>query len=401
MHQRRRPAAFDQPLRQLLQHRRIRNRRARRLIRPVDDALDAVRELIERVIERIAAAMIEHDAVQCTARFDVDICAAAIGKSHAGEFRLTLDDEATEDLVKDRALERHRFAIAEALNENIEAHGRNPVNVLATPRRAPGTLLEQKENIVNCEDLPNLARIRPTLYSLSVAEGERGHMAGERIFAVVLAIVFWLLPYGVKEVPQAVAWVGIGGALIIGAMTFAQVPDRYLWPISLAIAGILALFSSSLWLYQVVKNPEQEPFFYFDVDFINQSDLTAANPGRIVNNNDFAFHNIVSWFSPSAARRDPKRADSLYWSLPQLKVTWTPLYKGQFWTGKKIPPGDYCIESNSLRDGTSPGFVERLQVLPFEGRLIQVIDVWSENNKLIWSSPRPKGFKETQVPWLN
>lgn len=143
------------------------------------------------------------------------------------------------------------------------------------------------------------------------------------------------------------------------------------------------------------------PFFYFDVDILDPQNLVAANPGRIVSGDDIPFHNVTSWFSPSSAKRNPNPPGGPYWSMGELQVVITPLYQGAFWTGKMIPPGDYCVESNSIREGRSVSFGERLQIVPFEDKLIQLIDVWKDGRQRIYSTPRPPGFKDSPVPWLN
>lgn len=164
--------------------------------------------------------------------------------------------------------------------------------------------------------------------------------------------------------------------------------------------GMSLVIGCGIALYLQAKPPIRTvagPYFYFDVEINDPTVLTAENPGRIVNDGDIPFHNVDSWFSPSAAKRNPNGAE--YWSLRPLKVVWTPLHKGSFWTGKSLPPGDYCVEYNSIFEGKSVGFVERLQIVPFDGKLIRVVDVWKDGVGSVYSSPRPAGFQDTPVEW--
>jgi energy-coupling factor transporter transmembrane protein EcfT len=150
--------------------------------------------------------------------------------------------------------------------------------------------------------------------------------------------------------------------------------------------SVLAALSFLGW-FLLPPAPKQEhasgAFLYFDVDLGDASDVTSPRPGRIVNVEDEPFHNVTSWFSPSSAKREPNPPGGAYWSLRDLKFDLTPLHKGIFWTGKMIPPGDYCIEYNAIREGKSLGFVERLQLVEFDGKLVQLVDVWANGEERV------------------
>lgn len=133
----------------------------------------------------------------------------------------------------------------------------------------------------------------------------------------------------------------------------------------------------------------KEPFYYITVE-PNPSGLgykTAwwrrarkyQNFGVIVNDGQFPFYNVDTWFSPTPAQRNPD--DARYWSLRPLKIVWPLLNKGRFRIGKEIPPGDYFIESNCQnRAGESLFFVERLQVLADK----IIVDVYKGGNELVF-----------------
>jgi hypothetical protein len=83
-------------------------------------------------------------------------------------------------------------------------------------------------------------------------------VSSERIFSVAMAIAFYLLPYaGVKDMPPFVAWIGIFGALLIGALTFVPMETKLFWPVSLIIAGTLCFMAGSVWLYQRIQETPQ------------------------------------------------------------------------------------------------------------------------------------------------
>jgi hypothetical protein len=204
---------------------------------------------------------------------------------------------------------------------------------------------------------------------------------------------------------EIASWTGIPEARLIASMQDIGVP------IVLAALTIWAAYriafrhahaqaaSQTIPISAELSSQKQtDPFFYFSADILDPKNLTAACPGRIVNEGNIPFHEVDSWFSPEAANRNPDPPDGDYWSLRHLKVTWRTLHRGAFRTGKNIPPGHYWVEYNAICNDVSCGFHELLRIREFKGELVQLIDVWKDGGGKVYSSPRPPELNSLPAP---
>ncbi len=230
-----------------------------------------------------------------------------------------------------------------------------------------------------------------------------GTILGLFFFMATAAMTAIAVKYATPSVLwDVIFWGGIAG-MIMSVATLAlfvssQMSGRpFVIPSALIDLGICLAVAGFVWHFSSSHQKAAE-YLYFRVDILNPNNMRAISPGVIVNADDVPYQAVDSWFSPSAAGRNPDLAGGPYWSLRPLKVSMQLLHKGEFRTGKEIPPGDYCVEYNAVRLGLSIGFLERLQILPVNGKLVQVIDVW-KNGELVYSSARPEGFNDTPVPW--
>jgi hypothetical protein len=191
----------------------------------------------------------------------------------------------------------------------------------------------------------------------------------------------WMQWLGISGVPSALKSSAADHQFIVGAL------------------GGAFIYSALVWVVPAWRKWRRGPFCYFRLDILDPENLTADNPISIVNDGDIPFHNVDSWFSPVSAKRKPDPLGNPYWSLRHLKIVWTPLHKGGFRTGKMLPPGAYFIEYNAIYEGLSFGFVERLELRKFDGKLIQLIDVYDSSGEKIYSSPRARQFAIKGIPW--
>ncbi len=72
----------------------------------------------------------------------------------------------------------------------------------------------------------------------------------ELIFGSSLAIVFFLPPFAVKDVPPFVVWTGVIGGVFICALAVVPIDDKFLFPISFLVAGCLIVIASGMVLYE-------------------------------------------------------------------------------------------------------------------------------------------------------
>jgi hypothetical protein len=223
-------------------------------------------------------------------------------------------------------------------------------------------------------------------------------MSTEALVGLGVAVASLFFVYIVKAMPAWLAWGGFAAGMF--TVVWALLPEHERFPIIPTVCLIISLGSAVAcvgWVWSSIAGAAS-PFFYFRADILDQTNLQAANPLRIVNDGSVPYENVDTWFSPSAAHRDPNRSDQLYFALRTLKIFMPILHTGEFRTGTELAPGDYCVEYNGVRGGLSIGFLERLQLITFQGRLVQVIDVWVAG-KNVYSSSRPAGFTDTPVPW--
>jgi hypothetical protein len=145
-------------------------------------------------------------------------------------------------------------------------------------------------------------------------------------------------------------------------------------------------------------NRAPEGLLYFDADLRGKTTADSI-PLQLHNTSDEPFLNVRAWFSPASAKGNPDPPGGPYWTLAHLKYVNSVQQAGVFWSGQQIPLGYYRIEMIANKD-KSVGFNELLELREFEGKIIQLVDVWAggqQGGGKLYTSPRPDELRDSRT----
>jgi len=205
---------------------------------------------------------------------------------------------------------------------------------------------------------------------------------------------------GIKYAADSPLWdyaIGLGVAFIlVGIVTITLYVSSerggrpFMGPELLINTAICMIALGIVWHFSKTEKVDAD-YFYFEGRILNSKNLTAEIPLVICNNSTAPFEDVDPWFSPAEVNGNafPQDETNPYWSRRDLKVFWPKLQHGSFLYGKSVPPRAWRIEVESNFKGTSNHFLEILEFVEYQGKLIQVINVWKtvagETAKLVHS----------------